>query len=132
MGVGCQSAEAQSAIDSDAPKSRLEELARELSEKVAALQQAAPPASEAQDGAQPQGQDDDVVDAELLRFCAGKRAVLVLEEGQPEFIEQAVHAILRRADVQTKVHGKDMLPMAGELAKSVKGARWTKTFCALW
>ena len=64
-------AEAQSAIDADAPKSRLEELARELSEKVAALQQAAPPASEdgtqdgAQDGAKPQGQDDDVVDADF-------------------------------------------------------------------
>ena len=37
-------AEAQSAVDSDAPKSRLDELARDLSEKVAALQQAAPPA----------------------------------------------------------------------------------------
>ena len=34
-------------------------------------------------------------------FCAGKRAILVVEEGQPEFIEQAVNTILRRADVQT-------------------------------
>ncbi len=60
-------AEAQSAIDADAPKSRLDELARELSEKLVALQQAAPPASEdgAQDGAKPQGQDDDVVDADF-------------------------------------------------------------------
>ena len=60
-------ADAQSAIDSDAPKSRLDELARELSEKLVALQQAAPPASEdgAQDGSKPQGQDDDVVDADF-------------------------------------------------------------------
>ena len=60
-------AEAESAIDSDAPKSRLEELGRELAEKLAALQQAAPPQAEAGDeaGAQPQGQDDDVVDADF-------------------------------------------------------------------
>jgi indolepyruvate ferredoxin oxidoreductase alpha subunit len=55
-----------------------------------------------------------LVDAEIKKFCAGKRAVLVMEEGQPDFIEQNLHAILRRADIQTKVHGKDVLPMAGE------------------
>jgi indolepyruvate ferredoxin oxidoreductase alpha subunit len=38
----------------------------------------------------------------------------VIEEGQPAYIEDALHAILRRADLQTKVHGKDFLPMAGE------------------
>jgi molecular chaperone DnaK len=60
-------AEAESAIDSDAPKSRLEELGRELAEKLTALQQAAPPqAEEVQgQGAQPQDQDDDVVDADF-------------------------------------------------------------------
>ena len=55
-----------------------------------------------------------LIDAELVRFCAGKKAILVIEEGQPEFIEQAVNTILRRADVQTRVEGKGMLPMAGE------------------
>ncbi len=55
-----------------------------------------------------------LVDAEFVRFCAGKRALLVVEEGQPDFIEQAVHAILRRADLPTRVHGKDVLPPAGE------------------
>jgi indolepyruvate ferredoxin oxidoreductase alpha subunit len=60
-----------------------------------------------------------LVDAEFTRFCAGKRGILLVEEGQPDFIEQAVHAILRRADVQTKVHGKDMLPMAGEYTGGV-------------
>ncbi|WBY02679.1 indolepyruvate ferredoxin oxidoreductase subunit alpha [Ramlibacter tataouinensis] len=67
-----------------------------------------------------------LVDAEFTRFCAGKRAILLVEEGQPDFIEQAVHAMLRRADVQTKVHGKDFLPLAGEytggvLAKGIAG-----------
>jgi indolepyruvate ferredoxin oxidoreductase, alpha subunit len=55
-----------------------------------------------------------LIDAELVSFCAGKKAVLIIEEGQPEFIEQAVNTILRRADVATRVEGKSVLPMAGE------------------
>ena len=55
-----------------------------------------------------------LIDAEFVRFCAGKKAILVVEEGQPEFIEQAINAILRRADIQTRIEGKGMLPMAGE------------------
>ena len=55
-----------------------------------------------------------LVDQELHQFCLGKQAVLMLEEGQPEFIEQAVSTSLRRADIQTKLHGKDLLPMGGE------------------
>jgi len=55
-----------------------------------------------------------LIDAEFVRFCADKRAILIVEEGQPDFIEQGVNTILRRADVQTRIHGKDMLPMAGE------------------
>jgi len=55
-----------------------------------------------------------LVPEQLTAFCAGRRGVLLLEEGQPEFIEQELSAILRRADLQTKLHGKDMLAMAGE------------------
>jgi indolepyruvate ferredoxin oxidoreductase alpha subunit len=55
-----------------------------------------------------------LIDEEIRRFCANKRAVLVIEEGQPDFIEQNIHSILRKGDIQTKVHGKGMLPMAGE------------------
>ena len=60
-----------------------------------------------------------LVDAEFVRFCAGKKAILIVEEGQPDFIEQSVNTILRRADIQTKIHGKDMLPMAGEYTGGV-------------
>jgi indolepyruvate ferredoxin oxidoreductase, alpha subunit len=60
-----------------------------------------------------------LVDAEFARFCAGKRALLVVEEGQPEFIEQAVNTILRRADIQTRIEGKGLLPMAGEYTGGV-------------
>jgi indolepyruvate ferredoxin oxidoreductase alpha subunit len=60
-----------------------------------------------------------LIDDELVAFCTGKRAVLMVEEGQPEFIEQALHAILRRADLPTKVVGKDVLPRAGEYTGQV-------------
>ncbi|MDB5583120.1 MAG: indolepyruvate ferredoxin oxidoreductase subunit alpha [Bradyrhizobium sp.] len=55
-----------------------------------------------------------LVDAEVTGFCADKRAVLVVEEGQPDYIEQAIGAILRRAKVDTELAGKDVLPRAGE------------------
>ena len=60
-----------------------------------------------------------LVDKEFVRFCAGKKAILIVEEGQPDYIEQSVNTILRRADIQTKIHGKDMLPMAGEYTGGV-------------
>ena len=55
-----------------------------------------------------------VIDSELLRFCSGKKAVLVIEEGQPDYHEQAIHAVLGRAGVRTVIHGKDLLARAGE------------------
>jgi indolepyruvate ferredoxin oxidoreductase alpha subunit len=55
-----------------------------------------------------------LIDDEFERFCEGKRAVLVLEEGQPNFIEQNVADILRRLKSPTTLHGKDLLPLAGE------------------
>ncbi|WP_440997236.1 thiamine pyrophosphate-dependent enzyme [Arhodomonas sp. SL1] len=60
-----------------------------------------------------------LVDDEVRAFCGGKDAVLMIEEGQPEYIEQALHAILRKGDLQTRVHGKDVLPKAGEYTGAV-------------
>jgi indolepyruvate ferredoxin oxidoreductase alpha subunit len=67
-----------------------------------------------------------LIPEELTAFCATRRAVLVVEEGQPNFIEDALHAILRRADIQTKVYGKDVLPMAGEYTGEVMLGGLTK------
>jgi indolepyruvate ferredoxin oxidoreductase alpha subunit len=66
-----------------------------------------------------------LIDDEIAEFCLGKKAVLIVEEGQPEYIEQAVNTILRRRDVNTKIAGKDVLPMAGEYTADVmfKGVR---------
>ncbi|MDE1009009.1 MAG: indolepyruvate ferredoxin oxidoreductase subunit alpha [Paraburkholderia fungorum] len=55
-----------------------------------------------------------LVDDEVRGFCENKRAVLMIEEGQPEFVEQSVSLILRQADIDARLHGKDMLPRAGE------------------
>ncbi len=60
-----------------------------------------------------------LIDDEVKEFCSGKRAVLVIEEGQPDFIEQNLHAILRKAGLPATIHGKDMLAMAGEYTASV-------------
>ncbi|MBO9648936.1 MAG: indolepyruvate ferredoxin oxidoreductase subunit alpha [Variovorax sp.] len=66
-----------------------------------------------------------VIESEVIRFCEGKRAVLVVEEGQPNFIEQNLATILRQAGSTTALHGKDMLPVAGEYtaAELLKGTR---------
>jgi indolepyruvate ferredoxin oxidoreductase, alpha subunit len=55
-----------------------------------------------------------LVPEEITAFAAHRKAVLVLEEGQPEFIEHEVATFLRRADVQARLHGKDCMHMAGE------------------
>lgn len=55
-----------------------------------------------------------IIDDEILEFCSDKRAVLLVEEGQPDYIEQALNTILRRAGSDIELHGKDMLPVAGE------------------
>jgi indolepyruvate ferredoxin oxidoreductase, alpha subunit len=60
-----------------------------------------------------------LVPEELREFCAGKSAVLIVEEGYPDYIEQAVNVELRRADINTRVLGKGLLPNAGEYASDV-------------
>jgi len=60
-----------------------------------------------------------LIPEEITGFCADKKSVLIVEEGQPDYIEQALNTILRRADLQTKISGKDVLPMAGEYTGEV-------------
>jgi len=55
-----------------------------------------------------------LVPEQIAGFAASKEAVLVVEEGSPEYIEQEVATILRRQDIQTYLHGKDMLSATGE------------------
>jgi len=68
-----------------------------------------------------------LVPEEIVAFCTGKKAVLVVEEGMPEFIEKDIATILRRAAAEprlsdlarVRLHGKDMLQMAGEYTSEV-------------
>ena len=60
-----------------------------------------------------------LVPGQVEDFCRDKQSVLVVEEGQPEFIEQEIATRLRRAGIQTPLHGKDHLPMAGEYTAEV-------------
>lgn len=65
---------------------------------------------------------------ELATFCRGKNAVLVIEEGQPNFIENNLKAILSDAEVNTKIFGKNCLPMAGEYVAGVLIEGFNKFF----
>ena len=56
---------------------------------------------------------------EFLGFCDGKDAVLVVEEGQPNYIEQAMAAMLHKADHTARIIGKEVMPMAGEYTGQV-------------
>ncbi len=60
-----------------------------------------------------------LVAEEWQRFCSGKRAVLIVEEGQPEYLEQAASQILRQRDLSTRLLGKGPLPMHGEYTVDV-------------
>ncbi|MDH4189167.1 MAG: indolepyruvate ferredoxin oxidoreductase subunit alpha [Betaproteobacteria bacterium] len=68
-----------------------------------------------------------LVPEEVVGFCAGKRAVLMVEEGQPAYLEDAVSALLRRHEVNgTRLYGKNslpaeqcVLPLAGEYTGEV-------------
>jgi indolepyruvate ferredoxin oxidoreductase, alpha subunit len=60
-----------------------------------------------------------LVPEQVADFCFGKRGVIVVEEGQPEYIEQEIATLLRRRDIQTRLHGKDVLPAAGEYSVEV-------------
>jgi indolepyruvate ferredoxin oxidoreductase alpha subunit len=56
---------------------------------------------------------------EVSAFCSNKQAVLLIEEGQPEFMEHEINTLLRRAGLQTRICGKQLLPRAGEYTTQV-------------
>lgn len=56
---------------------------------------------------------------EFLGFCEDKKSVLVVEEGQPNYIEQAFSAMLYKAGGTTRLVGKEYLPVAGEYTGGV-------------
>jgi len=67
-----------------------------------------------------------LVPDEVTLFSKTRTAILVIKEGQPEFIEQEIAMHLRRADLQTKLHGKDVLQMAGDYSAELMVRGLTK------
>src|SRR6202049_5023194 len=66
-----------------------------------------------------------LIDDEAAEFAARKQAILIVEEGQRESHERPLNPILRRRDIQARIAGKDVLPMAGQytpalLTKGIK------------
>ena len=60
-----------------------------------------------------------MIDDEINEFCRKKHAVLLVEEGQPNYIEQALNTVLRQSGCKAKLIGKGALPMAGEYTSQV-------------
>ena len=60
-----------------------------------------------------------LINDEFLDFCKDKKSVLVVEEGQPNYLEQAFSAMLYKAGGNTRLVGKEYLPMAGEYTGAV-------------
>ncbi|MGH7323580.1 MAG: thiamine pyrophosphate-dependent enzyme [Candidatus Rokuibacteriota bacterium] len=54
------------------------------------------------------------VPEELIGFLRGKRQVLVVEEGMPNYIEQELKAVAHEARLNVTIHGKDLLSTHGE------------------
>jgi indolepyruvate ferredoxin oxidoreductase alpha subunit len=60
-----------------------------------------------------------LIDSEFLAFAKDKRALLVVEEGQPNHIEQTLGAMLHTARSDTVLAGKGPFPVAGEYSGGV-------------
>lgn len=60
-----------------------------------------------------------LVPDEIDEFCRGKEHVLVVEEGQPSFLEEAIKARLHDSNLAARVHGKNVFPLAGEYVGAV-------------
>lgn len=60
-----------------------------------------------------------LVSSEFESFSEGKDHILVVEEGQPDHIEQHLGSFLFKAGRSLQLHGKNVLPMAGEYTGQV-------------
>ena len=60
-----------------------------------------------------------LIQSELIDFMVNKESVLVVEEGNPNYIETQIAEIAHTNVIKCRVHGKDMLPMAGEYVSNV-------------
>lgn len=60
-----------------------------------------------------------LIDDELETFCRGKKSILVIEEGQPSYHEDAIRSILAKRKIDVNVTGKEHFSVAGEYTREV-------------
>ena len=60
-----------------------------------------------------------LVPEQLVEFIKGKKSVLVVEEGNPNFIETEIRALAQKDGLECAVHGKGFFPEAGEYISDV-------------
>lgn len=60
-----------------------------------------------------------VIDDEIIAFTKDKKAVLLVEEGHPNYIEQELNTILRHNGIDTILNGKDLISDIGEYTSDV-------------
>lgn len=60
-----------------------------------------------------------IISDEILEFTSNKKAVLLVEEGHPNYIEQELNTILRKAGSDVILNGKDLITDVGEYTSYV-------------
>jgi indolepyruvate ferredoxin oxidoreductase alpha subunit len=55
-----------------------------------------------------------LVPEQLIGFMRGKRRILVVEEGMPNYIERELHALAHEARLDVEIRGKDVMSPYGE------------------
>ncbi|MBB5721516.1 indolepyruvate ferredoxin oxidoreductase alpha subunit [Loktanella ponticola] len=60
-----------------------------------------------------------LVDSQIMDFCEGKDAILVIEEGHPNYVEQQIAHMLYKGGKSVTLEGKGKLPMGGEYTGQV-------------
>ena len=56
---------------------------------------------------------------EVISYAKKFKALLVIEEGQPQYIEQELGLLFHKKKIEVSLAGKDVLPMAGEYTSEV-------------
>ena len=56
---------------------------------------------------------------EVISYAKNFKALLVIEEGQPQYIEQELGLLFHKEKIEVSLAGKDVLPMAGEYTSEV-------------
>ena len=60
-----------------------------------------------------------LIPEEVISYAKNFKALLVIEEGQPQYIEQELGLLFHKEQIKVNLAGKDVLPMAGEYTSEV-------------